>query len=444
MKTIYQHIRLGFASVLMAGCVALAGCVEDESMCPSQPEDKPGVHLRFDIVTRATGTGYRGQSRELVVPPNTQKGSIDENFLDIPNLAFVLFDADQRLLMPFFPAVSPEEGSDYVKYSVNAFITDPYFTEAAPDSELTFYIMVLANYSGHNTDRVNFTRGIKLSEMFGPDGSPSFATPKGSPWWHPHRDDLTQAGYWPGTPQYMPMAGLQRFKVSVAALNATTEESRLQLPDDINMLRAMAKIEVVDRINAVGTGTNTVIPPKAERAYIEKVEMEGYNSRGALLPTFAQWSINGSIETQYVKSPTIPTSAEYRPSFEFGNQVDGYQDAILYFGEDEDATAAREDKCQVFSVYIPEYAVPTDGSTKAWMQVTITDPNNVDQFGAVFSVLYELRLASFENGKPVAEIPVLRNTIYRYEIESISSNLIKVNWTVCPMDEATVNIPSFN
>lgn len=49
------------------------------------------------------------------------------------------------------------------------------------------------------------------------------------------------------------------------------------------------------------------------------------------------------------------------------------------------------------------------------------------------------------DGAPAgAEIPLLRNSIYRYEVVSVSTSLINVQWTVCSMTPEVVDIPDFN
>ncbi len=437
-----RYIKRIFRLAALLPGLMLCGCVNDSADCPIDETPDKGVYLRFDIVTR--GTSY-SRSRAITMPSDDelQEGTIAENYIDVPNMLFMLFDADQNFLSPISPAVAPEEGSNYTRYQVNTVLYNPYFTDPASD-EITFYVLVLANYSKYDTKDLVY--GKTLQQMFG-DGSPSFAIPTQGGWWYPHiaTDDLSNS------PQYIPMSGLQRFTVKVSDLDASTVDSPLNISlndhsKDINMLRALAKIEVVDRINATGTGDAFVQPDKESRAYIEKVELYGYYNRGSLLPSYQQWV----TETQYVSGVNIPSTATYQNPKAFeGTGGSSPRD----FGEDADATAKRKadgkDECSVFSVYVPEYKVPTtdDLTTStpivpAWIQVTVYDSQYP---GTDKSKLYHMKLAEYSNGSSgTTNIPLLRNNIYRYEIESVSSSVINLTWTVCAMDEADeITIPSF-
>lgn len=437
MKNIIGCFRRFALPVAVLALTVLQGCISDDSSCPPPLDREEGVNMRFDIVTRNIRSRSEARSRGLVVPGNTQVGTSAENYLDIPGMTFLFFDADRQLINYFYPSVTPGDKEGYTRYEVNAVITDPYFTEPAAQ-QLTFYVMVLANYSGHSPQGIGFSPGQTLEEIFDMKVTGTFAAPKGSPWWYPHIEEAG-AGVSPRAPQFIPMSGLQRFTVTVAELAASTADQPLRFEDDINMLRTLAKIEVIDRINAVGEGAATRQPDKTERAYIDKVELMGHYDRVALLPSLPQWSQSVYPETQYVLNPSIPASAYYIEPYAIDSPQGGHEDAVICFGEDEDATKAREDGCTVYSAYVPEYEV-RQGYVPAWLQVTVNDPQNA----GAGDMLYPMRLTGYTDGLPAGdEIPLLRNNIYRYEVRSVSSEL-SVEWTVCPMDEANINIPDFN
>ena len=76
------------------------------------------------------------------------------------------------------------------------------------------------------------------------------------------------------------------------------------------------------------------------------------------------------------------------------------------------------------------------------MQVTIQNPTSTD--ADLASRLYELKLASYDEGQPGQEIDLLRNNIYRYQINSASATLLNTQWTVCPWDRSgEINIPDY-
>lgn len=433
----YRIFRKLSALALFAGAAACSH--SDDPMAPVAGD---GVEFRFEIVTGSLVPAVSGGSRAVTMPANTQQGTLAENYLDLENITFLFFDADKRLIAPFHPEVTPVEDSRFVRYEVSAEVADAYFTRPSTP-QVTFYIMALANYSAFDPRNFNFTRGMSMEAVF--DAAPSFRMPEASPWWYPHIETLDgSSGAWPTAPQHIPMAGVQRFTVDASEFTSSNE--KIELTKDINMLRAMAKIEVIDRIEAVGNGVDTTQPPADKRASIEKVELMGCYSRGGILPDMAQWDKRGDIETDYVSVPSVPSSASYKEPYAFNGQNVDNSDAIRYFGEDEAATAAREDGCKVFSVYVPEYKVPTDGAEKAWLQVTVQNLGGSVQVGGASSVLYKLKLTSYgTDGAPAgAEIPLLRNSIYRYEVVSVSTSLINVQWTVCSMTPEVVDIPDFN
>lgn len=446
MYTIIRHIRILLVTVLLAATAA--GCSQ---------KDEPGgsgerVKLRFSIDLRSLVPTGGARSRAINMPVNTQKGTLGENFIDLSDITFVIFDADRNVLCQMYPTVTPEDGTEYTRYTVECSMDDPYFTEPK-NLNVDFYIMVLANYSQYSPQNMSFVKGQSMQYIFNTQ-RPTFGIPEGSPWWYPHIETLDgSTGAYPTAPQYMPMAGLQHFSVPSADF---LSKERIDLPDDIYMLRSMAKIEVVDRIDARGSGAATVQPDATRRSSVEKAELMGFYSRGTILPEYSQWNVGTAPETQYVTAPYVPVSIAYANPTAFSlDEPEGWR-FRRDLGEDELATAARADGCKVFSVYIPEYGVPATNQqlladthpappVKAWIQVTVQNPSATGT-DDISSVLYELKLTSYNDGASTGtDTPILRNNIYRYEIVAVKSNLVNVEWTVCPMAQVPdINIPDFN
>lgn len=444
----YRTVRMFLAAMLWGVFAVSCSDADRETDIEPAPEFE-AVKFQFQIDMQSLVPHGGPRSRTITLPAETQKGTLPENYLDLKNIKFLFFDSEQKFLSEFTPDVKPE-GTDYVRYDVTGIVEDEYFTNPQSNT-VDFYILVLANYSQYSPQGFYFTKGMTLQQLFN-EQQPSFSTPSASPWWFPHLEDLSADGVYPGGPQYIPMAGLQHFSVPAADFKA---KEKIDLPDDINMLRAMAKIEVIDRIGANGTGNLTVQPPVGQRSSIEKVELMGQYMRGTILPEFSQWNVGGNAETRYVSAPFVPRHIEYANPYPFGSMEYVSSQIRRDFGEDDLATAARADRCKVFSVYIPEYTVPvadqsilkdtyTKGLTKAWAQVTIQNPNG-DSYGELSSVLYELKFTGYSNGASNGvDTPLLRNTIYRYEISSVSADIVNVEWTVCPMAPANIDIPGFN
>lgn len=427
----------------------LAGCINEEGVCSPDKDMERQTVMEFTIVTRQLNPP-RTATRTLLPAPNTeQDGFLDENYLDLDNLRFLLFDDQKNLIQSFAPEVETVVGTNYIKYSVRAFINNPYFLEATGDN-LSFYIMVLGNYSLLQPANFSFPNGLALESLFDASKVGTFEMPQRlgrASFWRPSYNgaDYTDAdgnlNYFNNTRAFIPMSGLQNFTVSVSALKNSTVDKPLQLSTEgkeINMLRALAKIEVIDRINASGNGENTVQPDPKDRSYVEKVELMGFFTRGSILPSFDDWNRSG-IETQYARTPSVPDAAQYQSvAAESDNvTINDYSNVVNFF-PDREATESREDGCRVLSCYLTEYDVlKLNNPPGMWIRATVLNPGDGD--ADTRSVFYRIDVAPYINGRPGAAMNIVRNNIYRYEVTSVSST-ISVNWTVCDMDTGEANI----
>lgn len=434
MHSYITHIPLisRCLSVLLA--LAMASCITDNMECPDDTDTDTGdgITLEFAMLTR---NAMSSSSRALISPGgNTEIGFGPENYLDLDNLLFLLFDKDQKLIRVFKPDVKVENDAgagEYVKYLVRVFLNDDYFLKAT-DPNITFTIVVLGNYSTLDPKGFAYHVGQKLEDIFKSDAVATFAMPvieNGS--WIPRIFPTAEGGA-----AHIPMAGMQTFTAPTASLLASTLNNPYQLSTGtqskyLNILRALAKIEIIDRIGATGTGSETTQTDKNHRSSIEKVELVGHTTRGSILPTFNQWTTNDT-ETQYVKSTSVPTSASY-----IGYQPDGnlaFTGNPINFFADAAATAARDDRCQVYSCYLTEYDPDRrGGSYPMWIRLTTRTPGND---GEAETTLYRLEVAPYTNNSPGATIPILRNNIYRYEIAGIKSD-VELELKVNPWDAST-------
>lgn len=467
MDNIITHIRSLTGSAALFGliCCLAGGCVTDRDDCPL-PDDTPKVTMEFTVTTRGAIAGSRVTDVEA---PDGQPGTVAENYLDLRHISFLLFDDKQQLIVPLYPKVTPETGTNYKKYSVSCDL--PYYTfdyakdnagtpTEKPSDNVTFTVVVLGNYFDNDPKRLNFTTGVKLDYMLNLNSSPTFGFPltfatgqsKDRGWW-PIKGDKGQ---------YIPMSGLRRFTVARTALLSSTPANPLRLSDDgneINMLRAVAKIEVIDCINKVDRtgptpGTDT---DQETKKVVTAVTLNGFMSRGSIIPTADNFFRTGTAtdptisETDYVKTTSIPSDAIYNDPLPY-KTVDGgtaqRANAKINFFYDETATNLREDKCPVYSAYVPEYAPVSTSNLASWLGVTISDKTSGEAgTGDVITGgnLYEVKLAPYnENNQPVGQLTVLRNNIYRYELQSVDNFKFTLKWTVCKMDEVTVTIPDFN
>lgn len=408
MLVIDRHIPYFCRSVIaLALLLLLASCSREDVLPPDDGEESSDyVTLEFTMLTRNGATDPLSRAG-IPAPPNPETGSGAENYLDLENLVFLLFDGQQKMLRAFSPEISVLSGGSapYVKYSVKTFLHDKYFLHAT-DEYITFTIVTLGNHAGLSPDSFNYHIGQELREIFDAEKVGTFAIPVSnniSGTWVP-----AIAPFSGQDSGHIPMAGMQTFTVTTAALKSSTPDRPYKLSEGvsaryINMLRALAKIEIIDNmppLTADGDGYE-----------IERVELVGHATRGAILPNFSEWS--ATLETQYVSRPSVPVSSEYRGATPVSGlataQTD--DDAVINFFTDSDAAEARGDGCSVHSCYITEYDPDKNGAIPdMWMRVTVKShlTGKTTQF--------RLEAAPYSDGRPGEPLKILRNNIYRYVI----------------------------
>lgn len=418
-----KHIRtLLRLLIALPAMLTLTGCVNDYGNCVDPDSGPAPVKLRFTIVTRALpGSGTR-QTRAADTGGD-QTGTPSENYLNIAgrDIRFLLFDEDKRLLRDFTPDVdiTPSDVNNYVTYTVRATIAEPYFARVAEQESTGFYIMVIANGRPYRLGAFGLAPGVTTIKDVA-DQPASFTMPTFT-----ERPDGSRTGWMPSAPgnasgEYIPMSGLQHFSLPKGAFDNSGPESFVELsPEnggkDINMLRAIAKIEVVDKIDILDD-----FPSDAPNRSIElkKAELFGYCATATILPSYDKWTKNVTYpETQQVEQPTMASPLAYRAPND---------NTMIDFFEDKAAQAAREDGCPVFSVYVPEYSRAAIGSAvRPYIRVTVQD---VDIYHPNPKT-YTFKLASSTDVEIEA---LLRNHIYRYEVIAVGST---IGYTVCPWDE---------
>lgn len=421
MPSKIPHINLLSACLTLLTALMLSSCINDDEMCPSDgsdPSDGPGVTLEFTMLTRNAASSRGSRALMDTDISNKEIGFAAENYLDLDNLTFLLFDNQKKLLRTFKPDVTPESAGSYIKYRVKAFLHDNYFLKATTDN-ITFTIVVLGNYAGLDPQRFNYYIGEDLATIFDENKVGTFAAPEKDKWGLTWIPTITEK-------YLIPMAGMQTFTVSMARLRASSPDNPCELSDEgtggqwINMLRALAKIEVIDKIGfteGIGDANGTYA---ATRSSIEKVEMVGHTLRGSILPSFNQWNRAGFLETQYVTKPSAPASLGYvgiTPNEDNVHISDN--SSVLNFFMDTEAVA-REKGANVFSCYLTEYD-PDEAHRynvpSMWMRLTVQSPATP----MVVSRFFRLEAAPYENNLPGGLMPLLRNNIYRYVIIGISA-----------------------
>lgn len=457
-KPLYRLLRgTASAAALLALALLAQGCVADnEDDCPAPPAPENNITLQFMVVTPSPA-GRSAASRADECDHPEEAGTAAENYINTADMQFFLFDADRKLLRTFRPEITSKDDERYTWYELKAMFNEPYFDEAVKSGQenVSFYILVTANTSGLGGQYFGVVPGTTTIDDMARQLR-TFNCPDRADEWNistEWRPDINAE-------QFIPMSGLQQFTVSTADLVASTYEEPVNLSPsqekEIPMLRAMAKIEVIDHLEfAEGEDYDANI----SRMMIEKVELCGFNSTGTILP----WMGTTSGNTEYnlpqwtdvsinVVNPTIPGNNPYIEPNEFstaGYAPFDHNRIITFYGtfSDKGNKPIGATGFPTFTAYIPEYSLQAiGGSEKPYIVVTLTNSQGNEADG---ETIKQLKLVSYIDGAPQDDQPIeemLRNHIYRYQVNSADNpeNIISVGYTVCPWYEPTVDIPSFD
>lgn len=363
-----RHILKYAFAVMLLGSLC-ASCITD-SEDDVQPAKK--ITVRFTLVAQKA---QAGGSRAVVSDTHpTESGTVRENEIDIKS-------KDYRIL-----AFDPASGYLYEDLTNNngALVqkiegetqTEYHYTVTFSQLRTVFRLVVLANWN-------SFKEGSE--DCYG-----TF-TPLNT-----KLDDVMAKYYTlPKNQSYIPMVGMQTYAINPDAIPEDNSETNPYKLADINMLRSVAKIEVIDRLGEEGIS-------------ITDVSLTGYNSTGTFWPTISGDNSGWNTEDIQVSTPTIPANPGWTTTttLDFFKQEEGKH--VLYVSE-----------CNV-----------SDENNPA-INITISNPDGSNPATATYS----FNLNGYNES-------LLRNHIYRYEIKSASTGLV-VNYTVCPMGHGQTDIPGF-
>lgn len=264
-RTLHRILR----SVLMPAIylLALAGC-NNNSECIEEQEAND-VWMTFNI-RNLTET----PARDLADPIHAdEEAAAAENYINCADydLAVMFLNNEGKVLKVFnkneFVILNESAGNLNRDYKMMLHINKDYLPAG---DEVTFSLLVIANLNGTGTSSnydLNWMASISelsaLKKSFGYNGT------SGSDPWTP---DITAK-------RLIPMAGIRQFTVPRATLlAANVKKSELDLSQtggNIEMQRAMAKIRVIDELEANGYSNNEII----------SVTLTGMNTKGAYIPS---------------------------------------------------------------------------------------------------------------------------------------------------------------
>lgn len=437
----------------MFAITGISSCINDNGDCPD-PDNGNEVKSKADIYLSLTLSTNVGGTRADHSSEVEQQGTVAENFINLDDLQLLLFDADREFLQNLRPETNPVLNGDG-SYDIELHIQDKYFMDNITSPGIRFYILALANSRSMGApwltafrkgapgpDGTQLAHGTTIEELCRQMQS-TVMTVK------PETYKLLEAGNAnvTFTPQYMPMSGIQVFNVSSSDLTSTEKGNPFQLLQPLRLLRALAKIEVVDKINYTGQFTDA-LAALPER--IDKIELAGYVNSGNLLPLYSQWYGTGypgngyPLTTNQLTSPCLPTNASYTnpPTYNrIYSDIDWPQNRNNLILDFERSGSRSGDNAPVFSCYVYEFLNPATGTS-----INVTQPPylniTVKGGGASSSLIYTMRLATFTDGESNESsylTELVRNHIYRYEITALETFKANLTLTVMDWDQETTN-----
>ena len=421
--------RVAGALAFMAGCLMASSCVQENIIDPT-PEVTGDVWLSVDIANMAPGMTRAGEAPDDTESHPEEDAEAAENYIDPSDVEVYILTSAGRLTRPF----------DKDKYSVTKQLEGVYRLTLQANAvnfdlsgdNVSFKILMIANLTGTGDGHTNLYTladlNASLADMTTLSDARSFGF-QGNV--DPSNQDFVQAP--PkriGSQNYLtaiPMSGIVTATVTKAALaGANTEANPVQLPT-IYMMRALAQIRVVD---AITNSSNA----NAEGWHITYVHTTGVNKRGAYLPEIGASSpwLNG---TSFLENG-FSLSSWYDPAMTIKTQKVTYTDAQGYVDQMQTSQTYPAFRC-----YVPELdrsAIAAGAKTPA---VTI---GVADTKGNTAVYTYEFPATRTENGTTV-DFDFARNHIYQLVVTGVSADKeLTINYTICPWDVKTTDIPEFN
>lgn len=379
-----RRCRHGLLPLMLAAGVT--GCINQPSDydCPLSEADAVGTHLlQLNILVPASRT-----TRAHTNAPNEQKpeeGTSAENKIGVDSKDFdvLIFDEAGNQVGNFVPMTTSVEQGD--KVSIVSLI-GPIETTTGNGKLEKFQAMVLANWKSFNGGSYEGSSGKNLSGIATDNTNLNFTMPNesGEEAWMPALG---------ANESLIPMFGLSGLMnlgdaTAVGNGNAITSTT-------IPMLRALAKVEVIDKTEEVKGGA---------ASKIVSVSLDQSLSTGRYIPNFLDNSIwHSDAADTYVNAVSMPVDYDY----DITN---------LQFVKVED---------NKWVAYVPEMYLSSDAAKltrRPEFSLTVEDNST-----------YQFPFNNYFNGQPNTNerlMQVLRNHIYRFEINNIIPKGMNVDVTL--------------
>ena len=351
-----SYLTIVLAALLLGAC----NSIMDDEVCADQPSTTATpVQIGFTLTT--------GSVSPRAIPEEEEAGTGYENYIDVEGKDFriLLFDANNDTYLTTFEPTSirPADNSQYPQ---------TYYVEGELDQTYSnFKLVVLANW-GESTYPTNLVEGTTTIENVCTTSASTFSY---------------TAPFTPSATQKIPMYG-------VKTCNTTLRPDLLTDLGQVDLLRAMAKIEVTC---------------SADEFKLSEVKLHRYNTKGYCAPTGIyddtkkDWEYD---EDEVCKHEVhIPADALTESDLVFTKTENGF---IAYVPEFDNNPAERN--------YIEVTLQHEDGS-----EVTL----NSDPY--IYFCEYDT-----ETGTPTnnTDFNIVRNHWYKYDITSVDDGKLIFQYRV--------------
>ena len=376
-------------------------------------------------VTLNITAGYAGEGSVTRAPELSNDDDTDEeNRINIEDedYSILIFKetataggtADMVFAERFVPlAVTKVDNTKERLYTLQGMISVSAALKENPAAQDKYTIMILANWRsfGYEYDNLSLEKDVTtVGDVVEQARQKPYTLPAAP--WQPYKNGR----------KGIPMCGVKEFTLTGSDIKSGTELEISTETDPIMMLRAVAKIEIID---------NLYEGKRDADCGVKVASVSRYNKTGTLICDLKN-NPSWYVEDHQVDTPTLPAVTP--------NQAADLE--MLPAGTDD---AGRP----VWAAYVPEFDMSklmTPGDVlRPAVKLQIRKP------GSDPTLLgYIVDMADYGGGStPVITNEyryILRNHIYRFELTGSPDNPnrnIIINYTVCPWDERTAGDITF-
>lgn len=406
--------------------VGMTGCVVNEEPRPCPEPETHDMALRFRVetgkmLTRVDPDNHPEEEallHEWTINWSDTRLLVFQGTVDKPAEAILRYDTQSGKAGEVFITGSADVGYTVLIEPITLKLQDA-------DADVPLTLVVLANVnpggSGHDepvefdmtyeTLPAQMTVGASTLQTL-LDSRPEFKTGTG---WNP--EDTRYAR--------IPMFGMNSRVIPQAELSDPEQYPVVEGPT-VNLLRAVAKIEIFDGLQAVDPGSGTAVTAVEPVANPNDSE-SGFDARGCLIPDGGAFASGKFTDGHQVKGISLPVS---------GGTTLGYKPFTKALtGGTMELNGKTYTGLNYWRIYCPEQKLEVGSPA---VKVTVSSPYpdaSVREFD------FDFAAAAFPDYKSM----FMRNHIYRILLTGVNHANMTLQYVVCPVvDWGVIEIPPFN